>query len=269
MHARTRCAALVSALLLTASAAAAQEPGYRFSAGDTLRYRERTESRLELNGSGGETVIPITHEAVVAMAPAAEGVEAWFDSLALTVRVRGATRRLYTDAAVGQRFQLHVSAQGRVEVLDAPVFPADLAAFSDLTKEFQDFLVTLPEQGLGEAAQWSELVELDPTADGPGFRANRTYRVLGDTVVNGQRGWVIAMTQQIRQQITRPSNGGQAVSVLQGEERGTAVFSAETGRMLIRRKEATLRGTLTMVMGARRIEVPQTFGYRHTLQLID
>jgi len=269
MHARTRCAVVVAALLTTASTLAGQEAAYRFASGDTLRYRERTESRLELNGSGAETVIPITHEAVVAMTQGSDGVEAWFDTLALTVRLRGATRRLPTETAIGQRFQLHVSPQGRVEVLGAPLFPAELATFSDLRKEFLDFLVTLPEHALDGASQWSEMVELDPTADGPGYRANRSYRVLGDTVVNGERGWVIGVTQQIRQQATRPSNGGQAISVLQGEERGTAVFSASTGRMLSRRREATLRGTLTMVTGSRRVEVPQTFGYRHTLQLID
>jgi hypothetical protein len=252
---RNRHACLVLALFTVAPAAA--QAGYRFPEGDTLRYRERTESRLEVNG--GATVVPVTHEAVVAMHASGEGVRAWYDSLSLTVRLRGPVRRLPTVGAIGLPFQLHVSSQGRVELLEAPVFPAELTAFSDLTRQFQDFLVTLPAEPLGENSQWTEMVELD------GLRATRTFRVTGDSVIGGEQGLVIAVTQQIRMESAR----GEAMSVLEGQEQGTAVFSASSGRMLARRSEGRLRGTMTVMSGARRVEVPQSFGYTHTIRLID
>ena len=263
-----RGAFLGAALLLSCAADRGAGQGYRFPEGDTLRYRQVTESRLTLSAPGGTTAIPLTQNSVMSLSGTGEHVLAWFDSLTLVARLRGNTRSVATEAVIGQPYRLHVSPQGRIDALQAPEFPAEVAEFADLSKQFVDFLIPLPERPLAEGRQWNEAFEGDVVDGEAGYRADRSYRVTGDTVINGDTAWVIAVTQQIRQRATRPTSGGLAMSELQGQDRGTAVYSATTGRLLSRRSEGTLRGTMTLRTANRDVEMPQSFSYTSTLQLL-
>lgn len=257
-------------LLLAGSPGIAQSATraqYRLGS-DTLHYVEATTTRMTMQAPTGEIVVQTAHDAAIALRGIGAGrAEGWYEKLAL--RQEGPGAAVMTPdagAALGQPFDLLLTPTGRLDTQRAPVMPASVAGITDLTRQFDDFFITVPSQALRPGVTWSDtLVRTRGTSkDSSSVTQHlRSYRVVSDTTVAGRRGVVITTAQSIRVESAAPMRGGsmRAVTVLQGDETGRAIFLPEAGVLLSRERRGLMTGQLEMVGGAQRIVVPQRYEY--------
>lgn len=83
---RSRSVVLAVLAVAIQSASAEAQTVYARNARDTLRFREVTHSEVKMTMPQGEVVVPIDHDATIAivMLPG-DSARAWYDSLRLTV----------------------------------------------------------------------------------------------------------------------------------------------------------------------------------------
>jgi hypothetical protein len=177
-----------------------------------------------------------------------------------------------TDGALRQSFHLWVDARGRVSAIRAPPFPASFEGISDLTHQFDDFFLRLPTEPLRLGLAWTDtLVRTDSSAEkSMRWHTVGTFRVERDTVVAGERAFVISSRQQLRSETSGPVAGQpmRANSILEGADEGHFVFSPRTGRLLGRRRTGSLRGDLTMTGAAGSMRMAQAYRYTHRVDAI-
>jgi len=58
------------------------------------------------------------------------------------------------DSALHLPFALLLAPSGRITLLSAPVFPPEIAKRTDLSHEFEDFFVSLPDSALRPERRW-------------------------------------------------------------------------------------------------------------------
>jgi hypothetical protein len=256
--------------LVPCAAASAQ---FRTEAGDTLRYREWTLGTVTMQLPAGQVEVKTSHDAVLAVAFGEGGrADAWYEALALETgdEARGA-RRPHTEALIGRTFSLAIDRSGRVETLAVPEIPEAVSAVTDLTRQFEDFLVTVPDGELRSGREWADTAVHDrpgrPTDTYHSHRI-RTYRVVGDTVIGG----VTAKRIHVRQTITMEAASRieeedvTVVTRLAGTEDGTAFFAPATGRLLARTRTGELAGEMSVTGRAGTVSFPQEWTYRSRIE---
>jgi hypothetical protein len=242
-------AVLLATLLAAAAPAAAQ---YRVEGPDTLRYHEVTRGTARLHAPTGLVRIETLHDAEIALAFVAPGrATAWYEALTLEARSPGfGSRRPGTAVLLGRTFTLDVDPAGRVVTTGIPRIPETISAVADLTLQFDDFLISVPEGELTTGRRWADTLHHDQ----PGFVTDRydahrvrTFRVLGDTVFEGLAGKLIEV--RVAQTLTVSSllqPGATAAARISGTEEGIAIFAPAEGRLLLRTRAGSLRGRMTV-----------------------
>ena len=265
----------LAAAALTSTGQAQSAPAYTIRVGDTVRYTERTDARIEIDTPGGTAAITSEHVATIAMAfTRPHSARAWYESLLLRQVGPGALQREPSTAALlRQPYHLSVSPAGALRAAGFPTIPKEITDLTDLTRQFDDFLITLPRQPLAVGVAWSDTLTSNRSAQPGGTLSSRnvrSYRVERDTMIAGVRAVVIRVEQEIRIDATSPLAGQNATvqTSLQGTAHGTAIFSPAAGRLLARSREGALQGAFSMTNGGTRTDMPQRYEYTSTLALV-
>lgn len=262
-----------TALLLACALPASAQATYAAPSGDTLRFREVTEGKVTITTPQGE--IPITLElrsTVGVHRMAGDSARGWYDSLSMVAGTPGGEQRPAADSVLKQPFRLGLDARGRVRLLQAPKFPSSFEGLSDLSHQFDDFFLRLPEKPLVVGLAWSDTsTRRDSTSDKTSrWTTNADYRVERDTVVDGTPAVVVSMKQRIRisGEGPVPNQPMRATSMLEGGDEGYFVFAPAAGRMLARRRTGKLEGD-TFLRGAMgEMTMRQAYTYTSTLDAV-
>ncbi|HEU5185123.1 MAG TPA: hypothetical protein VFU01_11170, partial [Gemmatimonadaceae bacterium] len=147
---------VLAALLAAVPARAQDRPAYRFPPGDTLRYSERTDGRVTIETPNGPAHVTSEHAATIGVTRiAGDTVHAWYESLLLRDSGPGAQRKEPdTEALLRAPFTLSVSDRGTVRLHAFPQMPESIAGITDLTRQFDDFFITLPAKPLKPGLTW-------------------------------------------------------------------------------------------------------------------
>ena len=263
---------LVSVLLLVCALPAVAQTTYSLSR-DTLRFREATQMRMTLTTPQGDIPVTLDNRATIAMVRTpGDSARAWFDSLAVGASSPAGEQRPATDSALKRPYRLGFDARGRVKTVSVPQFPKSFEGVTDLTHQFDDYFLRLPEQPLRVGLAWSDTTTVkDSTADKFGqWTRIAQYRVERDTTIGSTAALVVSMKQQVRAHIEAPvpNQGMRAESVLEGTEDGYFVFAPKTGRLLGRRREGRLEGPLTMKGGPGEFKMTQSIAYTSTMDAV-
>ena len=253
----------------------AQSTAYRRSRSDTLRYREVGETVNTMSGRGGDFVATNHHDALVAVAfGGADSAVAWFDSVALKSTSPRGTFEPNTAPVVGKPFHLLFDARGRVETLATPTFPESFAAITDLSTQFDDFFVRLPDAELEIGLSWADTVVRGDSASAESwsrYRSEWELHVVRDTVVDDRLAFVIESYQILSTSSLGPVEGEdlQLRSELSGEERSVVVFVPGAGRMLSRDDAGELRGTMEMTQGGSVVRLAHEYRYTNSIRAVN
>lgn len=265
----------VFALPALALELAAQQPSYRFSPNDTLKYQEITESHIELRPPRGPVAITARHDAKIALtAVRGDTVTAWYEELSLSSATPQGEKRPATTGALHLPFRLVLTRAGVVTTVSAPSFPPEISSGTDLTRQFEDFFISLPSSALRPSATWADTVESSTTAS-PGetyqSRHVRRYRVLRDTVLTGGvAAVVIAVEQDITVRSSSPMQNAPATiyTRLEGREEGTAVFATRAARLVSRVRRGHLDGEQVLKGEGRELTLPMSYDYSSSLAVV-
>jgi hypothetical protein len=260
---------LASTSLLQAQTAS--PPRYRFTS-DTLRYREETSSRSSMTVPSGDIVIENEHDATIGLSGAAGSrVFAWYEQLALREKgPRPASGPVETGAILKKPFTLSISPRGAVRTEATPAIPAAISSKTDLTRQFDDFLISLPAAPLRVGSEWTDTIVVrrsDRADSSSNSRHIRTHRVERDTVVSGMPAVVIALTQVMQEESVAPLPGQPMLmrTRLEGKESGRAVFLTAAGRLHFRERTGSMAGQLTISGGPQPVTIPQRFEYTSSI----
>lgn len=250
---------------------APRAPAYARGPHDTLRFREITRGTVTVQTPQGPLTLTTDHDATIALTfLPGDSARAWYEELAIGLSGVQGDNRPATGDALRKPFTLRFDARGRVRTLATPEFPASFRGVTDLTRQFDDYFLVLPEGPLRPGVTWSDTsVTQDSTAAGRVARGSRIarYRVERDTVVGGQAALVISARQDQRLDTEEPGPqpGMTARSTLAGVDTGLFVFAAATGRLIGRERQGELEGAVVFEGGAQPVSMPQRFRYANTL----
>lgn len=271
----SRIAVLVATTLFAARPLAAQGPArYARSMEDTLRFREVSTAQISMTAPQGTVSISSDHDALIAITfRGGDSAEAWYEELAIGVTGPQGQMRPPTEDALHLPFILQFDARGHIETLHAPAFPESFEDVTDLTQQFFDLFLTLPDEPLRMGVEWTDTIikTSDPGAEET-HRSQRVInlRVVGDTTVQGVNALVISAVQQIEMQTAGPVSGQPMRSelVLTGEDRGIFVFDPEGGHLLGRQRTGLLQGPLTLTGAGGGMTMQQEMRYQNTVTAI-
>jgi hypothetical protein len=265
---------LVAGLGIGGAMHAQDAPHYRLVRGDTLRYTERTDARIQIETPQATVDLTSEHVATIGVTLGApDSAHAWYESLVLRQDGPGPQRQApNTESVLRRPFILSISSRGMVHVRAVPQFPPEIASLTDLTRQFDDFFLTLPTRPLLPGLAWTDTLSSSrPTRPQDTFSSRhiRSYRVERDTVMYGARAVVIRVDQQLRMEASSPMEGQSATvhTALEGTEHGIAVFDPALGRLLARSRTGMLKGKYSMAAGSTRTDMPQKYEYTSTLSL--
>lgn len=273
---RILCAWLAAIVGFAPNVKAQSDPlGYRWSTGDTLRYSEMTQGRVEMQMPGGAVLVRSEHDARIAVAVAtSDTLVAWYEHLRLLQEGPGPqTQSPVTTQLIGAHFTLAFDSHQPVRTATTPSIPAEIAALTDLTRQFDDFFITLPRIPLKVGVRWVDTVQTDrpgrPTDTFAG-RSVRHYEVVRDTTIDREVAFLVAVSQDVTLNATSRVDEQQltVTSALVGEDRGEAVFIPSEGRLHARTRAGKLAGSLTLVGPGGELTVPQSYEYVSTLGLV-
>jgi hypothetical protein len=264
------------ALLLAAFCSSSSEgqavPRYRFG-NDTLRYNERTAGTVVMEAPAGQVTLRTNHDADLAFTAAGTVVHAWYDQLSLRQSgPDGANRVPSTSNILKKPYVLTVSPNGKVQTTRVPAIPSEIAAMTDLSRQFDDFFITLPGRPLSRGTAWADtVVRTNGTArdSSSTVRHVSSYVVERDTVVAGVAAFLITVRQSVQMESAAPMPGQPMVArtTLAGDETGTAVFAPALGRLLSRDRRGSLNGTLTISGGPQPMALPQRYEYTSSISI--
>jgi len=229
---------------------------------------------VQLRPPRGPVTITGQREATIAIVlTRGDTASAWYEQLTSSRTEPSGEHRLPMDSALHLPFTLLLAPGGRMTTLSAPVFPAEIARQTDLSHEFDDFFISLPDSALRPGRSWIDTVQngiAGRPQDTYQSRHIRRFRVLGDTVVAAMNGMVIDVEQTISIRSSSPMETQPATigTELDGHEQGTAVFAPAANRLLSRVRHAHLEGQQVLQGQARRLTVPMTYDYASSLSLL-
>jgi hypothetical protein len=248
---------------------------YRMVPTDTLMYSEVTRGVVHMSAPTGLVTVSTLHDARIGVVfPTPGTAHAWYESLLLQQNGFGGESRPVTDAVLRQTFQLRFDNRGTVTLERAPSFPEEIAAITDLTRQFDDFFISLPAQELAIGSSWVDTVvnnQAGRPSDSSKTRNVRSYVVERDTMIDGVKGLVVRVTQDLDMDLSSdmPEQNMTVNSRLTGTEVGWAIFSPVAGCMLERQRSGDLKGELRMQpAGMAPITVQQRYEYDSRIRLV-
>lgn len=263
---------LIAMCVVSPAAAQAQ---YSTAASDTLRYTEVTNSTVEMAGPNGHLTIRSVHDALLVVSfPEAGRALAWYEALLLDQQSPMGSIRPDTEVLLRKPFEMEFSSRGEIELIATPEIPAEIAAITDLTRQFDDFFITLPAGGLNIGEAWADTTASDAAAraeDNLESRHIRSYNVERDTIIGDTHAFLIRVNQQIEMNGTSevPAQNMTVASKLSGTETGWVVFSPATGKLLERQRSGSMEGEIRLsAPGAPAMTMPQTFVYDSRITLV-
>ncbi len=270
---------LVTAAIAAAFAAgtawaplAAQAVTYRWSVGDTLRYRNTTKMEGVVHGAAGDAPFSLSREAVYAFAfGGGESLTAWYESLAVEASGALGGDKPNPQELLHLPYHLHMEPNGRVVTIKSPTLPRTARLIAELSPQLDDFFPRLPASGkLARGATWTDTVTRNENdADGQhhvSIRRISHYKALGDSTFDGKPGIVITQHTEVRITTSAPMQQQPYIATLSltGDENGTALFGIADGRMLSRERTGELRGAVTYKGGDKPWVVNQSYHFHRT-----
>lgn len=263
---------LVTLCVLSPATAQAQ---YATAAGDTLLYSEVTNGTVEMASSNGRITINTVHDARLSVTfPEPGRALAWYEALQLDQQGPRGSTRPDTDMLLRKPFEMGFSGRGEIEILATPEIPAEIADMTDLTRQFDDFFITLPTGVLKIGETWADTTASDAAArseDDLRSRHIRSYVVERDTMIGGTHALLIRVDQQVEMEGTSevPAQNMTVASKLSGTESGWVLFSPASGKLLERQRSGSLSGEIQVsAPGMPAMTMPQTFVYDSRIALV-
>jgi len=257
--------------LSSVTAISAQAPRLRLTAADSLIYREVSRGHVTIQMPQGPLEVRTLHDARIAIVGMLPGqVKAWYRSLVLRNEGPGPTVQAPdTKDMLQVPFELEITGNGAVTVRKTPPMPDAIAAMTDLTHQFDDFLIPLPPLPITAGITWID--SATSTASGRPENSYRgtfvrrfTYR--GDTTIAGNPAWRIGIASRVILEASSPLQGMTVATILTGADTGSAVIRAADGHLLRRDKSGSLKGVLKMTGNGQSMDAPQVFTYESTIQ---
>jgi hypothetical protein len=227
------------------SSPAPGDAAYALTAGDTLRYRVRSEwsATYGLAGMPQAGGTRYRRDARLAIAFTGGGrARAWFESVRLEIRDQGSRPEVRVAGAevVGMPFLLAVGPRGSDSVLSRPPLPPQ---WSDVGDQLGGFLPRLPGGPLPAGREWSD-TGTNNEVEGHMVTSNSrdvTYRVGGTERIRGVP--VVVVTYEATYQSTTRSTASpppgmdpylmpSMVSYIETRARGTYYFAPRSGRLV-------------------------------------
>lgn len=144
---------------------------------DCATFSDHSRARLEAETGGRRRRETLTRSGVLRFRAHAAGddvgVEAWYDSLALSRESPETTLTPDTDGLIGGRFRGRFSPTGGYTVETRPFVPDEVGEVADVGGTLEDLFPPLPSGALGVGQSWS---------DGAGLGLRR----LADSSANGR-----------------------------------------------------------------------------------
>ncbi len=254
--------------LLCAASSLAQTTPYHSA--DTMRYREVTSSQSRMEAPGEVFETTMLHDATIAL---------WFTA---ADTARAENRALIVDHTMGDEmtvlvgtrdalglpFVLRFPPSGRVETVAAPQFPDAFDGVTDLTRQFDDYFLPLPDRPLGLGVTWADTTRLESEAQT--ILDVGTYAVSGDTTVAGAAAWIVTsdVVRSVRSEGEGPSPGTTMVIEQNRTERNRFVVSVAPFRMLSRVRTGTTAGSITISGGPRTMTLPTSDSFTNRIEWI-
>lgn len=254
----------------------AQGVTYRWSVGDTLRYRNTTKMEGVVHGAAGDAPFTLSRDAVYAFAfGGGESLTAWYESLAVEASGALGGDKPNPQELLHLPYHLHIEPNGRVVTITAPTLPRTARLIAELSPQLDDFFPRLPVSGnVARGATWTDTVtrnENDAEGHHVSIRRISHYTAGGDSTFEGKPGTVITQHTDVRITTSSPMQQQPFVATLSltGEEDATALFSVAEGRMLSRERAGELRGAVTYKGGDKPWVVNQSYRFHRTDVLED
>lgn len=243
------------------------------SAQETLRYRSSDQGTITIDSPQGVMDVQADYYAEVTfeMGDGATMV-AHYDSL--VVYVGGPQGDQSPDVAglLAGEFTLEFERPGVVVTRAHPEVDVGSAAGFDPLHVFDDFFIPLPEEDLAVGLEWSESFVHEGSSQPDGsYYSERTMslKVERDTTVAGMDAYVVSVSQTVMLETSGivADQGFDFVSVLSGEETGTAILSA-AGLLLYRSRESEMAGMFTISAQGQTFDMFQAVSFVGTIERI-
>lgn len=247
---------------------------YAGSPSDTLRYSELTNGNVEMVMPNGTVTVRSVHDAVLAVTFPSQGrAHAWYEALVVESAGPMGRAKPSTTSLLNQPFEFDFAPTGHIAGLKAPTMPPEIAAITDLTRQFDDFFITVPSSGLSVGTAWADTVVKSKAArdtDKTFSRHIRSYVVERDTSVAGVRAFLIQVSQmvEINTSSEMPEANMSVSAKLTGTDQGWALFAPSLGRLLERQRSGSLKGEMHMQpAGMAPVAIPQSYTYESRIRL--
>lgn len=228
--------------------------------------------RLELPSGSMEN--RIEHDATMALERESEGTFlASYEELALRFRSPMGNVDPNTDPLISVPFVVEYDGAGSFAALEHPSMPPEVAAISDLTQQFRDYLLPMPDSRPETGVIWTDTIEFESRNEASGQFTSavhvRQFVVREDTVTAMGPGTIIDVIQEVTMEGEAPADaqGTMASTTLAGIDAGFVVFDFEVGRMRYRARTAELTGTTRIGDGPAAMQIDQTLSYESTISL--
>lgn len=266
-----RVAALL--LLCVPAAAFAEAPSYRLSEADSLRYRYVSDGTIVTKAAQGTMNGSARVDAIAVISgDAADSATASLRRLVVIQRNPEGVQRPNTDGVLGLPFRLHFPTSGRVSVVSAPELPDEVESVADVSGQLEAMFVSLPAAALEAGVAWADTLRR-VTGDGKNRTESgniREFRVLRDTLVAETPAVIISVHERrkVRGRRHLEEQDGTADVDLQGKEEGIAIFAPGVGRLLARRSQGRMEGSVGFESRGNRLALSQTIDYTNTVDLL-
>jgi len=260
---RPMCLSL-SFALLAAAPIVAQE---------TLRYRSTEQGTITIESPQGTIDVQSDTYAEVRFEPREDAtMVARYDSLVMYVGGPQGDQSPDVTSWLDGDFTLEFERPGVVVTRAYPEVPGGGGPGPDPLHAFDDFFIPLPAEDLAVGVEWSDSSVRDGSSQPDGaYHSERTMslEVARDTVVAGVAAFVVDVSQTVSLETSGiiPGQGFDFVSVLDGEENGMAILSAE-GELLYRSRETETGGIFTISVQGQTFDMPQTASFAGSIELV-
>jgi hypothetical protein len=256
-------------LLAVSATVHAQPTSYSTTPGTTLYYQEVTHNSSELSMPEGSIPMQTSQDAVIALDFAAgDSARASYRTLALSMVSPMGRQAPDTAPILDEPFVLHFPSNGKVTMLSAPAMTDEILEVSDLSYEFWDFFLPLPDQPLELGVVWTDTMRIDE----PNRKMMKMgrYEVVLDTMMDDGSLQIISATIENKVETVQEADASGEAGFLQigGTENSIFYFSQSRGQLLGREREGVLEGKITYE-GDEPFEMRTHMRYESTITLID
>jgi hypothetical protein len=252
------------------SALSGQATSFRLAVGDSLVYLEKSQNVITIQAPQGAVEMKSWHDGHIAIVGRSSGrAQAWYRSLILKNEgPGGVTQTPDTKAMLTAPFELEIRPNAKIRVISAPVMPDAIAAITDLTRQFDDFLIKLPTEKMAPRLAWSDSITTKSSKPNGTYEGTYVseFTVQGDTTIGNARVWKVGVVSQITIESSMPGEAGTLTATIGGVDSGFALIRSTDGVMLRRVRRGDLKGKMKMTSGNRTIDLPQTVKYESTIE---